>query len=60
MEKLEPMENVVIDIEESYVGAVTEKLGSRKAIMTNMDNKGSGRVRLEFKMPARGANWLSL
>lgn len=52
--KLEPMENVVIDIEESYVGAVTEKLGSRKAIMTNMDNKGSGRVRLEFKMPARG------
>ncbi len=51
---LEPMENVVIDVEENYVGAVTEKLGRRKGIMTNMVNKGSGRVRIEFSIPTRG------
>lgn len=50
----EPMENIVIDVEESYVGAVTEKLGRRKGIMTNMVNKGSGRVRIEFTIPTRG------
>lgn len=50
----EPMENVVIDVAEAYTGVVTEKLGRRKGIMTNMSNKGSGRVRLEFLIPARG------
>lgn len=50
----EPMENIVIDVEEAYVGAVTEKLGRRKGIMTNMVNKGSGRVRIEFTIPTRG------
>ena len=52
--KLEPMEAAVVDVAEAYVGVVTEKLGLRKGIMTNMVNKGSGRVRLEFSIPSRG------
>ncbi|KYG60707.1 translational GTPase TypA [Bdellovibrio bacteriovorus] len=52
--KLEPMEIAVIDIEDSFVGAVTEKLGKRKGVMTNMVQKGSGRTRLEFRIPSRG------
>ena len=52
--KLEPMEHAVIDIEDPYVGAVTEKLGLRKGIMTNMVQKGTGRTRLEFRIPSRG------
>ena len=53
-EKMEPMENVVVDVAEDYTGVVTEKLGKRKGVMTNMNNKGSGRVRLEFTIPSRG------
>lgn len=53
-QKLEPMEIAVIDIEDSFVGAVTEKLGKRKGVMTNMVQKGSGRTRLEFRIPSRG------
>jgi GTP-binding protein len=52
--KLEPMEIAVIDIEDAYVGAVTEKMGTRKGIMMNMVQKGSGRTRLEFRIPSRG------
>lgn len=52
--KMEPMEMAVIDIEDAFVGAVTEKLGMRKGIMTNMVQKGSGRTRLEFRIPSRG------
>jgi GTP-binding protein len=52
--KLEPMEVAVIDIEDQFVGAVTEKLGKRKGVMTNMVQKGSGRTRLEFRIPSRG------
>lgn len=52
--KLEPMEIAVIDIEDAYVGAVTEKMGIRKGVMTNMVTKGSGRTRLEFRIPSRG------
>ena len=52
--KLEPMEHAVVDIEDPYVGAVTEKLGLRKGIMTNMVQKGTGRTRLEFRIPSRG------
>ncbi|AHI04624.1 GTP-binding elongation factor [Bdellovibrio bacteriovorus W] len=52
--KLEPMEMAVIDIEDQYVGAVTEKLGRRKGVMMNMVQKGSGRTRLEFRIPSRG------
>ena len=51
---LEPFETVIIDIEDTYTGVVSEKIGIRKGIMTNMNNKGSGRTRLEFRMPARG------
>ncbi|MFN7453490.1 MAG: translational GTPase TypA, partial [Pseudobdellovibrionaceae bacterium] len=51
---LEPFELAVIDIEDSHVGVVTEKLGQRKGVMTNMASKGSGRTRLEFRIPARG------
>ncbi len=52
--KMEPMEIAIIDIEDTFVGAVTEKLGARKGIMMNMIQKGSGRTRLEFRIPSRG------
>ncbi|HPI40977.1 MAG TPA: translational GTPase TypA [Pseudobdellovibrionaceae bacterium] len=52
--KLEPMEHAVVDIEDQFVGAVTEKLGMRKGVMSNMVQKGSGRTRLEFRIPSRG------
>lgn len=51
---LEPIENLVIDVPEEYCGTVIEKLGSRKAEMTNMVANESGFVRLEFKIPSRG------
>ncbi len=50
----EPMERLVIDCPEEYVGVVTEKIGRRKGRMTNMVNHGTGRVRLEFRIPSRG------
>ena len=50
----EPLELLVIDCPESYLGVVIEKLGSRKGKMTKMVNHGSGRVRLEFHVPSRG------
>ncbi|OYZ18266.1 MAG: GTP-binding protein TypA [Bdellovibrio sp. 28-41-41] len=52
--KLEPMESAVIDVEDAFVGVVTEKMGTRKGVMMNMVQKGSGRTRLEFKIPSRG------
>lgn len=52
--KLEPYEIATIDVEDSYVGAVTEKLGMRKGVMTNMNSKGLGRTRMEFRIPSRG------
>ena len=51
---LEPIELLVIDCPEGFVGVVIEKLGSRKGKMTKMINHGSGRVRLEFHVPSRG------
>ncbi|MCB0350968.1 MAG: translational GTPase TypA [Bdellovibrionales bacterium] len=51
---LEPMEHVVVDVDENYAGAVTKKLGERKGVMVAMDSKGSGRTRIEFKIPSRG------
>jgi GTP-binding protein len=51
---LEPMEHLVIDIPEDFIGAVTQKLGPRKAQMLKMVNHGTGRVRLEYRIPARG------
>jgi GTP-binding protein len=52
--QLEPMEHVVVDVDDNYVGAVTQKLGERKGVMMAMDSKGSGRTRLEFRIPSRG------
>ena len=48
------MEQLVIDCPEDYVGVVTQKIGTRKGRMTNMVNHGTGRVRLEFRIPSRG------
>jgi len=50
----EPMENLVIDCPEEFIGVVTQKLGTRKGRMNKMSNNGHGRVRLEFRIPARG------
>src|SRR5713226_8564271 len=50
----EPVELLVIDCPESFLGVVIEKLGSRKGKMNKMVNHGSGRVRLEFMIPSRG------
>jgi GTP-binding protein len=50
----EPLELLVIDCPENFVGVVIEKMGSRKGKMEKMINHGSGRVRLEFKVPSRG------
>ena len=50
----EPTERVTIDIPESFVGAVTQLLGERKATMANMSNHGTGWVRLDYIVPARG------
>ena len=50
----EPVEHVFIDVPEEYVGAVTEKLSTRKGRMTNLANHGHGRVNIEFIIPSRG------
>ncbi|MBP3952174.1 translational GTPase TypA [Bacillus suaedae] len=52
--KCEPMERVQIDVPEEYTGSVMESIGERKGEMVNMTNNGSGQVRLEFLVPARG------
>jgi GTP-binding protein len=53
-ERMEPIEHLTIDIPEEYVGAVMDKLGTRKAEMTNMTTTTDGYIRIEFKIPARG------
>jgi GTP-binding protein len=50
----EPLELLVIDCPEAFLGVVIEKLGARKGKMSKMVNNGSGRVRLEFHVPSRG------
>jgi GTP-binding protein len=50
----EPVEKLMVDVPESFVGVVIEKLGARKGQMTKMHNHGSGRVRMEFSIPSRG------
>jgi GTP-binding protein len=50
----EPVELLVIDCPEQFIGVVIEKIGSRKGKMHKMVNNGSGRVRLEFHIPSRG------
>ena len=51
---LEPIEAVVVDCPDEFIGVVTEALGRRKGQMTKMINHGTGRVRLEFEAPSRG------
>jgi len=51
---MEPQEKLMVDIPDSFVGVVIEKLGSRKGQMIKMHNHGSGRVRMEFAIPSRG------
>ena len=51
---LEPIELLMIEVPESYVGAVMEKLGNRKAELVNMGTRETGMTHLEFRIPARG------
>lgn len=53
-DKFEPIEHLIIDIPEDYMGVVMDKLGTRKAEMINMSTNADGYLRLEFKIPARG------
>ena len=53
-ELMEPVEQLMVDIPENFVGTVIERLGPRKGEMTKMTNHGSGRVRMEFRIPSRG------
>jgi GTP-binding protein len=50
----EPMELLFVDCPEEFIGVITQKVGIRKGKMVKMINHGSGRVRLEFRVPARG------
>ena len=52
--KLEPMELLMIETPDSYVGAVMEKIGSRKAELVNMGTRETGITHMEFRIPARG------
>ncbi len=51
---LEPMELLIIEVPQDYVGAVMEKIGSRKGELENMDVRDGGSTHVEFKIPARG------
>nr|MBP6719305.1 translational GTPase TypA [Rhodoferax sp.] len=53
-EKHEPIELVTADIEETHQGGVMQALGERKGDLVNMESDGRGRVRLEYRIPARG------
>jgi len=52
--RMEPVEELVVDVAQEYQGMVIAQVGMRKGIMTKMINHGSGRIRLEFMIPARG------
>ena len=52
--KKEPVEDLVIDVPEDFQGVVIAMTGNRRGVMTRMVNHGSGRVRLEFRIPTRG------
>ena len=53
-QKMEPIEQLVVDLEEIHQGPVMERLGIRKGQLKNMEPDGKGRVRLEYLIPARG------
>jgi GTP-binding protein len=52
--RMEPVEDLVIDVPEEFQGVVIAQAGTRRGVLTKMVNHGSGRVRLEFRIPARG------
>ena len=52
--KMEPIESLVVDLEEAYQGGVMQRLGERRAQLTNMEPDGKGRVRIDVMIPARG------
>jgi GTP-binding protein len=52
--KMEPVEDLVIDVPEDFQGVVIAQAGTRRGVISKMVNHGSGRVRLEFRIPARG------
>ena len=52
--KREPVERLVADVPENFIGIILETLGSRRGEMLKMNNHGSGRVRMDFKIPSRG------
>jgi GTP-binding protein len=51
---MEPVEELVIDVPEEYQGVIMAQVGTRRGVPTRMVNHGSGRIRLEFRIPARG------
>ena len=53
-QRMEPVEDLVIDVPEDFQGVVIAQVGGRKGTMTKMVNHGSGRVRMEFRIPTRG------
>ena len=53
-EREEPMEEVLVDVDEPYTGVVVEKISKRKGVMQDMRPSGGGKVRLTFHMPSRG------
>lgn len=53
-ETYEPVEHLVVDVPDEYVGSIMEKLGTRKAEMTNMHSASLGYTRLDFMIPSRG------
>jgi GTP-binding protein len=52
--KLEPLERLVIDVPEAFIGIILETTGTRRGEMLKMSNHNSGRVRMDFKIPSRG------
>ena len=53
-QRVEPLEMLVIDCPETYIGIIMESLGTRRGELAQMVNHGSGRVRMEFRIPSRG------
>jgi GTP-binding protein len=51
---LEPIEEVIIDVDEAYTGSIVQKLSERRAVLLDMRPSGSGRQRLQFHAPTRG------
>ncbi len=52
-QKMEPVEDVILDVPDEYVGAVTQEMGQRRGTMTNMESDGRGNTRLEYTIPSK-------